>query len=208
MIALRIILIIIAVILILLMCPLRVFVFYSDELRVKLGWLFLRFTVIPAPPEKPKKKKPEQKKKEQEEKTDKPPAKKENTVKKLIKDQGIEGMLELIGEILRIVTDVLRKTAKYLVINRLDIKAVIVGEDSADTAIKYGYVCSGVYPAVGALAGSAKLKKHSEDITAGFLSEKSAAELYMKASIRPIFLLVILVPAAVRGIRLLLKIRK
>ena len=202
MIALRIILIIIAVILILLMCPLRVFVFYSDELRVKLGWLFLRFTVIPAPPEKPKKKKA------QEEKKDEPPKRKESTVKKLIKTQGIEGMLELIGEILRIVTDVLRKTAKYLVINRLDIKAVIVGEDSADTAIKYGYVCSGVYPAVGALANSAKLKKHSEDITAGFLSEKSAAELYMKASIRPIFLLVILVPAAVRGIRLLLKIRK
>ena len=208
---------IIAFILLLLMCPFKVSVEYEEEVKVTLGYLFLKFAVVPKKPKKKKKKKsrkagkskkdntPANKnaeknqdstpEKDSEQKKQKVKPKKKNPILEYKDKHGLDGLIDLIKVIVGIVVNVLKKTAKQLVITDLVINAMIVGEDSADTALKYGYACSGIYPAVSLLQSNAKLKKHSEDISAGFLAEKTAVELRLKARIRVIFLLCIAVAA-------------
>ena len=99
--------------------------------------------------------------------------------------------------------DFLGGFAKHLYITRCNIRICVVGEDAADTAIKYGYVCSAVYPVISILEQNCVLKKHYTDISAGFLAEKTAAEMELTFKIRLLFLLGAAFKAAFRGIKVL-----
>ncbi len=200
--ALRVILIIIGIILILLMIPLKIEISYDESTSVSLGYMFLKFRIVPAPEKKKKQKK---KKKPEPEKKEKKTAAKKNPVKDIIRKQGLDGFLELIRDITSLVCETLGKLAKGLVIRYFDLKLLVVGDDSADTAVKYGIVCSVIYPAIAALEANSKLKKHSEDIAAGFLAEKTVIEFSMRASIRPVLLIAVGLSALVKGVRTILK---
>lgn len=190
---------IVAFILILLICPLNFYISYDDEVRLTLRYLFLRFRLIPKPPKKPGK---EKKAEKQDEKTDessddskdengekKSEEKKKSTLSLYIEQHGLSGLIELIKKLVSIAVDTLKKIARHIYIKKLDIKAIIVGDDSADTAIKYGYACSVIYPAVSMLDCTCHLKAHSEDVIAGFQAEKTVAELYAAVRISPLFLI-------------------
>ncbi len=204
---------IIAFLLFLLLCPLRFYLEYDDEVRFKVGYLFLRFTIMPPKPKKKKKSRKKASKKdsgqnaEEEKKQKDKKQKKPNPIVDFTKKHGIDGLIELLEKLVSIVIDVLKKTARHLVINRLYVKAVIVGNDSADTALKYGYTCSAVYPLLSVLDSNCRMRAHSEDICAGFLAEKTAVYLNLKARIRPLFLIGIAVPALIRLIVAIAKIR-
>lgn len=204
--ALYIILGIIAFILILLFLPLRVKIEYDGDMKLKLGYAFLNFTILPQKPKKPKKPKKQKKKPEPEkEKTEEKPDKKKNPIMQLKDKHGLDGLIDLIKQIVHIVVDMLGKLARHLKIRNLVINAVIAGEDSADTAMKYGYACSVIYPAVSILESKAVLKKHSEDISAGFLSEKTVIEFKFTAKIRVMFILGAVIPAAFKALKLIIK---
>lgn len=205
--AMRVLLIVIAVILILLMCPLKVFLDYDGDLKLNLGYLFLKFQLVPPKPKKKKKKKPEEKKeKEKKPEEEKKEEKKPGTFQRLMNKHGIDGLIEILKEVVSIVVDFLRDFAKHLYVTRCNIRICIVGNDAADTAIKYGYVCSAVYPLISVLEQNSVLKKHYTDISAGFLAEKTAAEMEMTFKIRPLFLLGAVFRAAFRGIKVLVKL--
>ncbi len=201
--ALMIILGIIAVILILLMFPLKIWLDYGEETKLRAGYMFLKFTLYPEKPKKPKKKKPEKKKPEEE----KPKEKKPGMVKQLLDKHGVSGIIDILKEAAAIVTDVLKKLGRHLYITRLNIRICVAGEDAADTAIKYGYVCSAVYLPVSVLREHSVVKKHSIDISAGFLAEKTAAELELTAKIRLLFLIPAMLSALFKAVKLLLKLR-
>lgn len=204
--ALYIILGILAFIILLLMIPLKIDLEYDDEVRLKVGYLFLKYTILPqqAKKEKPKKKKKAAEKKKEEKKKE-PEKKQKNPILEYADKHGLDGLLELVKAIAKIVVDVLKSMAKHLVIKKLVIRAIIAGEDSADTALKYGYACSVIYPALSIIDRNTRLKYHSEDISAGFLCEKTMAELEFTAIIKPLWLLVIAVPAAFKLIKVLAK---
>ena len=183
--ALMIILGIIAVILILLMFPLKIWLDYGEETKLRAGYMFLKFTLYP---EKPKEKKP-------------------GMVKQLLDKHGVSGIIDILKEAAAIVTDVLKKLGRHLYITRLNIRICVAGEDAADTAIKYGYVCSAVYLPVSVLREHSVVKKHSIDISAGFLAEKTAAELELTAKIRLLFLIPAMLSALFKAVKLLLKLR-
>ncbi|MBR2175404.1 MAG: DUF2953 domain-containing protein [Clostridia bacterium] len=210
--ALYIILAVIGFIILLLLIPLKINLEYDSDVKLRIGYLFLRFTILPQKPEaeKPVKNKKTMKRKKTTGKPEadeekKPPKKKRNPILGYIDQHGLDGFLELIKAIVRIVVEVLKKTAKHLTIKRLDIRLLVVGEDSADTAIKYGYACSVIYPAVSILENTAKLKSHSEDIAAGFLADKTAAELVLEAKIKPWFLIGIGIAALFKFIKAIAK---
>ena len=208
--ALYIILGILAFILILLMLPFRVKVEYEDEVHIRIGFAFLNFTVLPQKPKKPRKPKKSRKKKKPDENKKpetKPEKKKKNPILEYKDKHGLEGLLDLIREIVHIVVDLLKGLAKHLKISDLVINAVIAGEDSADTAMKYGYACSVIYPAVSLLENKAVLKKHKEDISAGFLAEKTVIEFRFTAKIRVLFILAAVIPSLFKFLKTIAKMK-
>lgn len=204
--ALLIILGIIAFILILLMIPVRIKLDYGEKTTLRLGYFFLSFRIYPAKEKKPGKKKKTPKKKKEEEKK-KPQKKKPGKLKQLLDKHGADGLIEILKEAAKIVTELLGGLARHLYFTRFNVRICVVGEDAADTAVKYGYVCSAVYLPIAVLSEHSVIKKHSEDISAGFLAEKTAAELELTAKIRPLFLIPILLKALIGLVRIVLKLR-
>ena len=205
--ALLIILGIIAFILILLMIPLRFSLDYGEKTTLRIGYFFLSFRLYPAKGKKPKKKKKKQPEKKKEEKKQEPEKKKPDKLKQLLDKHGIDGLTEILKEAARVVTELLGGLAKHLYFTRFNIRICVVGDDAADTAVKYGYVCSAVYLPLAVLCEHSVIKKHSEDISAGFLAEKSAAELELTAKIRPLFLIPLLLKALIGLVRIVMKLR-
>ena len=193
----------------LLMHPLVVELFYDDTLHLKVRFLFYTYQI--APPKKKKKKSADGKEKPEDakassEQTDpkktseeeEKPAKKKNALKDYVDKNGLDGLMELVGLIVRIVGETRGRLSKYLVIRKLVIRAVVVGEDSAKTALMYGYACSGIYPAVSFLQEHTQLIYREVDLSAGFLAEKTAVELTLQARISLMMVLGILISEAVK----------
>lgn len=202
--ALKVILIIIAVLLILLICPLKIYLDYDGDTKLSVGYLFLKFRILPEKPKKPVKKEPEKKEQPQKKEAEKKPGR----FRQLYDKHGLDGLIDILKEVISIVVDFLGGFAKHLYITRCNIRICVVGEDAADTAIKYGYVCSAVYPVISILEQNCVLKKHYTDISAGFLAEKTAAEMELTFKIRLLFLLGAAFKAAFRGIKVLIKLTK
>lgn len=186
--ALKIILIILAVLLLLMLFPIRITVDYDGQPRVGVGYLFLKFQIVPPKEKKPPRKKKPPKKPEKEPDAKKTQEKKPGTLRRLMDRYGLDGLIEILKDIVKIVVGLLGGLGKHLYFTRFRVRICIVGEDAADTAVKYGYVCSAVYPLVAVLREHSVLKNPYTDISAGFLAEKTAAELELTAKIRPLFL--------------------
>ena len=201
MLALRIILLVIVFLIgFIIFCPFSIELEYMDEVKLKVGYIFPIFRVLPQK-EKPEKKKPSKEKKE------KPKEKKKNPVLEFTKKQGLEGIIELLKEITGIILKLADTIRRHLVMKtRLDL--LVVGDDPADTAIKFGYACSAIYPLLSLIDRHTRLKKHEEYIDAGFEAEKTQVRFILKARIIPVFVLIGAVGALIGGIRILKKIKQ
>ena len=71
-------------------------------------------------------------------------------------------------------------------IDELYITMVTAGGDAADTAIKHGKLCAWLYPILGKLVSTCKVKKYDFDISPDFLATKSTAKAYVKLHVVPI----------------------
>ena len=58
--------------------------------------------------------------------------------------------------------------------------------DAAETAIKHGKLCAWLYPVLGKVVSTCKVKKYDFDISPDFLATKSKAEAYVRLHIVPI----------------------
>ena len=199
MLALRIILLVIVFLIgFIIFCPFSIELVYQDEVKLKVGYIFPIFKVLP---QKPKPEKPNEKKQEKEKKP-----KKKNPVLEFTKKQGLDGILELLKEITGIILKLVDIIRRHIVMKtRLDL--LVVGSDAADTAMKFGYACSAIYPLLSLIDRHTKLKKHEEYIDAGFEAEKTQVRFILKAHIIPVFVLIGAVGALIGGIRILNKIK-
>ena len=173
----------------LLMIPVSFRFRYDGEPELILQYLFVRIKLVP-----PKEKSEKQKK--------------ENNLKKLYKKRGLDGLFEILSDVISIIKDTSTKLIKHIVIKKLKIDLLIVGEDAGDTAMKYGYICSALYPAVSFIDSNMKLKKKQIDIEPGFTEKETKIFAETKVSIRPWFALGTIISAALRGIKLILGIKK
>ena len=204
-------------------CPFSIELEYIDEVKIKVGYIFPLIKILP------KKSSTEE---ESEEETDteeadtdeseeetaeteknsvkKPKSKKKNKFREVwqfTKKQGLDGMIELLKDITALILKLVDTIRRHIVMKtRLDL--VVVGEDAADTALKFGYACSAIYPLLSLIDRHTKLKKHEEYIDAGFKAEKTQVRFLLKAHIMPVFVIIGIVAALIDGIRIFRKIKQ
>lgn len=191
--ALYIIIGIIAFFIVLLSIKLVITVHYEDDVAVSVGWLFLKFNILPKNEEKPKK---EKKKKEKEE----PPQNKDETIKepkkkkdnmfvRFYNNRGVSGVVQLLKDAANALGGMFKRIGRAFLFEELFIALEVGASDSAETAIKYGKVCSAAFPAMGLIVSTMRVKKYSIDINPDFLYGKNVARLHTKISVRPIRLI-------------------
>lgn len=187
--ALYIILGIIAFFVIVLSIPVVLDLEYTDAVRCKASWLFLKFDLYPFPEKKKKEEKPKEEKKEEkpeEKKEEKPKPKKENFLKTFYNNQGLAGVIELLNNCVAALKRFSVKFIKRAVIIkkfRLDIH--ITEDDAAATAIKYGKVCSALYPSLGFICSNMKVKDYKVNVFADYCGEKTTVEFVTKTAFIP-----------------------
>ncbi len=157
MIALYILAFIVLITALLCMVKLRFFASYSGELSLQLKVLFLSFTLVPyKKKEKKKSKKKILKKKKDAKSKDDKEGKKPSYLKKLSDKKGVTGLISMISDLAKLATSTLKGIFKNIVIEKFDVSISIVGEDAADTALKYGKLCGVFYSAFSVICDNVK----------------------------------------------------
>lgn len=185
MIFLYILLSIIAAIIILLCIRVTAVLNYNVKFTFEVKWLFLKFQIYP------KKEKQEKKKEKAEE--DKPKEGKKKKAKKgsgplkaFYENQGFGGVLELIKNTSDAVSGLLKRVFKSLIINEFYLGMSISGDDAASTAIDYGETCAKVFPAIGVICSTMKVRKYDVDIRPDFMNDVKKAQFHVVISAVPI----------------------
>ena len=96
----------------------------------------------------------------------------------------------------------------HILVKKLSLSISVVGDDAADTAIKYGKYCAVVYPAVGTIVRVVKCKGYGVDINPNF-SKKAETEINFDFAAR-IFafrLIGLAVKHGIKGIKLLAEVK-
>ena len=197
--ALYIILGIIAFFVILLSIKFAVTVHYEGDVAVSIKWLFIKINILPKQEKKPKKEK--KKKEKKKEKKEEEPKKEDETVKepkkkkgdnmfvRFYKNRGVDGVVQLLKDAVAALGGMFGRIGRAFTFEELYIDLKIGGADSADTAIKYGEVCAGAFPAMGLFINKARVKKYSIDISPDFIYNKTEARLHTQISVRPVKLI-------------------
>lgn len=182
--------------------PITLSVYWHQTVKcvIKIG--FIPITIYPKKPKKKKAKKSEEKQKTEEKKKDK---EKSNPVK----ENGLPWLIDLIKRIAELAKGVLKDFFGHIIIKRLMFSVRIAGSDAADTAVKYGYCCSAIYPAFGIIVGSVKCKDYGVDIAPNF-EENATTEIMLdlKAKIIVLWLVALVFRHGIKGIKLLLDLNK
>ncbi len=123
-----------------------------------------------------------------EEKTKKEKSQKQGNslIKQLYLDHGYEGLEKMLRDLGSSLGGFFGKLYKTFTIDELYIKMTTAGSDAADTAIKHGKLCAWLYPVLGKLVSTCKVKKYDFDITPDFLAPKSTASAFVRLHLRPI----------------------
>lgn len=180
--ALYIILGIIALIVILCSVKVKITAEYGEAFSLDVQWLFIKLHIFPqteeqkakreakkAKKEEKKKKKPEEEKKEE----DKPSEPKKNIFKEFYENQGFGATVELIQTAAAQLGGFMGSIYRAFVIENLKLLLkVSSGDDAAQNAIKYGKVCSAVYPSMGFICSNMKVKKYEVNVVPDFISQE------------------------------------
>lgn len=187
---------------------------YADSFSLDVQWLFMKAHIFPQTEEqkakkaakkakkeeKKKKKKPEKEKKEE----DKPSEPKKNIFKEFYENQGFGATVELIQTAAAQLGGFMGSIYRAFVIENLKLLLkVSSGDDAAQNAIKYGKVCSAVYPSMGFICSNMKVKKYEVNVVPDFISQENKAQFALSLSVRPIKLTN---AAVVLAFRLLFKV--
>lgn len=124
--------------------------------------------------------------KDEKNKKEKPQKQGNSLIKQLYLDHGYEGLEKMLRDLGSSLGGFFGKIYKTFTIDELYIKMVTAGGDAADTAIKHGKLCAWLYPVLGKLISTCKVKKYDFDISPDFLAPKSTASAFVRFHLRPI----------------------
>lgn len=169
----------------------------TDKNKIVLKYLFLKITLLDSSkPEKEKKPKKEKKKTEEtpQEQVAEDTTLAENTTenkgnnlfKQIYIEQGYDGIVKMLVAVKDSLGSFFGKLYKTFTINEFYLTMHVTGSDAADTAIKYGKLSSWLFPTLGKVASTCKMKKYDIDISPDFLGVKNEADLYLNVSVVPI----------------------
>ncbi|MGN1480176.1 MAG: DUF2953 domain-containing protein [Acutalibacteraceae bacterium] len=217
MIALYIILAVTALIVILFSIKVSVTAVYDETFTLDIKWLFIKLRIYPEDEEKEakkaekeQKKKNSKKEKPKKEKTEESTSPKSNIFKDFYNNQGFAATVNLIRTAAAQLGGFLKGVYRAFVIENLTVLLrVSEGDDAAQTAVKYGKVCSAVYPAMGFICSNMKVKQYDVNVVPDFISAENTATFKLSLSVRPIKLTNAVIVLAFRLIfKVLLKLLK
>lgn len=159
-----------------------------------VGWLFLKFRLLPKKenkkPKKPKKeKKPEEETEIIPEPKEKKKKSKDNIFLRFYRNNGVGGVLELLSNLKSDLGGMFKQIGRAFLFEQMYIFLQVGAGDSADTALKYGKVCSAAYPAMGFFVANMRVKKSNLQVQPDFLYGSNLAKVHAKISVRPIRLI-------------------
>jgi hypothetical protein len=196
--------IILGVLLILLFSPFCVTIIYQESFCAKLRFLFLTYTFSPENAKEKNDQKEKAAKKPKEKKEDTDFQKDQSQWKKLFKERGLGGMIDLVKKFMEQVTPPIKKLLTHFLIKKLICEVSVSTEDAAETAILYGQACAVIYPAVAMLTEAAKFYQFTASVAPDFDKKKSSVNFELKFHVLTIWLLT----AAVQTLFRFIKFRK
>ncbi len=167
-----------ALLVILLLVPVRLRVRYETELAATL-WVLCVPVRLASKKEKPK---TEQKADKPKPKKDAKPGKEEKKKKdvlalkqhaKELKENGVAAAVEWLKEVAQRVLKAADRLLAAITVTNLAARVDVAGEDAAQTALTYGKICGAVYPALGVVESKLKVKKQDVQIAPAFCLEKT-----------------------------------
>lgn len=162
---------------------------YHSEFSFDVKWLFLKYRVYPEKEKTEKDSKPD-KKKQQSKKPAKNEKPKSSIFAKFYQNQGFDGVVTLIQNTAASLNTIFKRMIHAVTIKNLCIDLRVAGEDSAQTAIRYGTICSLIFPAVGTICATIRVKKYHLNINPDFLGHESKANFNTMISVSPIRLVI------------------
>ena len=185
----------------LLLIPIGMKAEFDKELKAYLKIGFIPIRLYPPKPKKEKKKKPGDEESGDEKKKEKKPG--------LIQEKGIMWLIDVIREAAQLATGAMKSFFHHLQIKRLNISICYHGDDAEDTAVKYGYFCLSVYPAVSVLVTAANCKNYGVDISPNFNDgEESRYAVDIYAYIRVFWLVALVFRYGFRALKLIISIKR
>lgn len=164
---------------------------------LKIG--FVPITLYPQKNKRPKKKKHKPKHYEKKQKPEK-----EKKKKNLLEDKGLSWFINLIKRVANLANGVLKDFFRHILIKKFMLSIRVAGDDAADTAVKYGYYCSVIYPAVGIIVGAVKCKSYGIDISPDF-AENATPDVMIELEAKTLVLwfAVLVLKHGIKGLKLL-----
>lgn len=175
---------------------LSVILSYGEKNTLSIKWLFINIPIYDS--EKPKKKKPKKEKKKkdtkeeskddtkEEKKEDKPKKGGNSLVKQLYLDRGIDGIEKMLYSTGKALGGFFGKLFKTVTVDEFYLQMKIVGSDAADTAISYGKLSAWLFPTLGKMVSTCKVKKYDVNVSPDFLGNEKEASLYTRISVTPL----------------------
>ena len=174
-------------------CPVYVHFYYKDALRIKVKFLFFTFVF------------PREKSSEEVPSLQGGGAEALNNVAKvpkktskllyLVKERGVWGFLALLRTTIGIVAKSARGAFEKIHIKAFELSLVVVGEDAADTAIKYGQAQALVGVAATVLLRGVNRKLCRVNVRPSFNEKESSVDFYAKVCFLPASVLKIAIGA-------------
>ena len=143
----------------------------------------------PEKEKKPKKEKPkkEEKPKEEEKTADPNAPMKDNIIKAFYNNQGFSGVLQLLRDTVSSINGMFGSIFRHFVFKELKLYLTVGGSDAAETALLYGKICSAVFPAMGLITSTCKVKEYDCAVRPNFIAAEKTAVFRAVISYRPIF---------------------
>ena len=176
--------ILLAVLLVLLLIPLRAEIGFQEEFTLKVRYAFLKFQLVPAP-EKPQK---EKKKKKKEPEPSGEGSSTGDQLKAIFQRTGVKGLVRSLTDLAKLATHSLKRLFSHLKFKAFDLYLCVGGaEDAAQAAIQYGQFSAAVYSAVGIFFSRKPCKDYGVTVDLNYDARETTAIFATKLSILPIF---------------------
>lgn len=172
-----------ALLIFLLLSPLRLTLHYEEAWQISAHFLLFRKQLLPSKEKSKRKQAREEKRSRRKKGAGKD---KESYLRKLYRQKGLSGLLEFFRDLIGDTLGTAKRLFSRMSFRQLQIFLRISGEDAAATAITYGVVCGAVYPAVSALCETFDVRNRDLDISADYTDNTSHIRVHAELSL-PLF---------------------
>lgn len=188
MIVLKILLILLCVFVFLLLIPVRAVITYQETFRIRVYYLFFRYTF----PKKPRESEKTKKKVTPEKKGKKP--RKKSAVRGIIEENGIGGFITLMKKFASLAGQAVQTIFRHSRVSVLRLVIAVGGaDDAAGAAMRCGYYSAATYPAISFLTTLTTVHKMDVSIHPDYEAKESHVDFQLKV----LFFLIVVLWAAV-----------